>query len=262
MKKLKSVHLKLNDQKTELRKSEIEFLGHLINKDGVQPDPAKVSEIKQQMWLNSEDYWGWSISTPVNNSSTNDRGVRKRQNMVIGRIAVSGIHKNRRKSVKFANTCLLWPDKTNYCEFWRKQLWHRRCSTLRTWWSLEACCLLLKNIDRTRAKIEKECLGAWWACAKFERYLIGLESFTLETDHKPLIPLINTKELHEVSIICQPLIMRLMRFNMKATFSQADCCWGPIKKPTARKRQQTKATVHRRRWSSHRLSKINMTCNR
>ena len=46
MKKLESVHLKLNDQKTELRKSEVEFLGHLINKDGVQPDPAKVSAIK------------------------------------------------------------------------------------------------------------------------------------------------------------------------------------------------------------------------
>ena len=33
-------------RKTELRKSEVEFLGHLINKDGVQPDPAKVFAIK------------------------------------------------------------------------------------------------------------------------------------------------------------------------------------------------------------------------
>ena len=114
MKKLESVHLKINDQKTELRKSEVEFLGHLINKDGVQPVPVKVSAIKNmpdpQNVTELRRILGminFLHSKPINNPSTNDRAVRKRQNVIMGRITVSGIHKNQRKSVKFANTCLL-----------------------------------------------------------------------------------------------------------------------------------------------------------
>ena len=34
-----------------------------------------------------------------------------------------------------------------------------------------------------------------WACEKFEWYLVSLGSFTALTDHRPLVALINTKDL-------------------------------------------------------------------
>ena len=232
MKKLESVHLRLNDQKTELRKSEIEFLGHLINKDGVQPDPAKVSAIK-------------NMPDPQNVTE-----LRR----ILGMISFLGRYIPNLSTTLRPMTELLESDKTwSWGESQSAAFTQIKESlsnfptlaffdlTKPTTVSSDAssysiggvllqehdgvmkpvayCSRTLTGPKRRYAQIEKECLGAVWACEKFERYLIGLEPFTLETDHKPLIPLINTKDLHEVPVRCQRMIMRLMHFNKKATFS-------------------------------------------
>jgi len=44
------------------------------------------------------------------------------------------------------------------------------------------------------AQIEKEILAATWATEKFTLYLLD-KHFLIETDHKPLIPLLSSKSL-------------------------------------------------------------------
>ena len=60
------------------------------------------------------------------------------------------------------------------------------------------------------ALIEKEALATTWALEHWSDLLIGMK-FKVETDHKPLVPLLSTKLLHELPVRIQRFRMRLMR---------------------------------------------------
>ena len=45
------------------------------------------------------------------------------------------------------------------------------------------------------AQIEKEALAVTWACERSSNYIIG-KSITIETDHKPLVPLLTNHAYH------------------------------------------------------------------
>ena len=44
--RLRRANLKIKVSKTHLLKQEVEFLGHIVNKDGIHADPAKVQAIR------------------------------------------------------------------------------------------------------------------------------------------------------------------------------------------------------------------------
>ena len=75
----------------------------------------------------------------------------------------------------------------------------------------------LTDTEKRYAVIEKEALASTWACDRFSEYVFGMP-FTLETDHKPLVPLLTTKDLVTMPIRIQRFKMRLMRYNPDVRF--------------------------------------------
>ena len=75
----------------------------------------------------------------------------------------------------------------------------------------------MTSTEQRYGQIEKEALALTWACERLADYLIGLE-FYIETDHKPLVPLLSTKNLEDLPIRVQRFKMRLMRFSFLVSY--------------------------------------------
>ena len=66
-------------------------------------------------------------------------------------------------------------------------------------------------------KKKKECVAIVFACARFDLYLHGRELTTLETDHKPFLPIFQNS-LHSAPKRLQRMLLRLQRYNFHGEY--------------------------------------------
>ena len=90
----------------------------------------------------------------------------------------------------------------------------------------------LTATEQKYAQIEKEALASTWVCERFQDYLIGLH-FHLETDHKPLVPLLSSKNVDEIPLRIQLFRLRLMRYSYSISHvAGKDLCMADTVKST------------------------------
>ena len=80
------------------------------------------------------------------------------------------------------------------------------------WCPIAYASRVMTNTETRYAQIEKEALAITWACEKFSQYILG-KSILLETDHKPLVPLMTYKHLDNLPPRVLRFRLRLMRFD-------------------------------------------------
>ena len=70
----------------------------------------------------------------------------------------------------------------------------------------------MTETERQYAQIEKEALATTWACEKLTDYILGRD-FLIETDHKPLVSLLNSKHVDHLPPRMLRFRLRLARYN-------------------------------------------------
>ena len=77
----------------------------------------------------------------------------------------------------------------------------------------------LTPTERGYAQIEKECLAIVFSCERFNQYIFGRESISIQSDHKPL-EAIFTKPLTAAPKSLQGMLLRLQKFNLKVGYKK------------------------------------------
>ena len=225
--RLSKANITLNKEKCEFRKSEIYCLGQIIGKNGVKPDPDKVSLVvnmeapqnvsELRRFLGMVNQLGKflpnlaTVTEPLRallstrSSWYWDQPLVRAFDEIKQMLSSSPVLSLYDPSLKTKVTA----DSSSYGigAVLTQKLPDGR------WGPVVYVSRSLTPTERRYAQIEKEALALTWACTRFRDYLIGI-TFTLETDHKPLISLLGTAQsLDQLPPRIQRMKMRLMGFS-------------------------------------------------
>ena len=230
MKRLKDIGAELSLHKCIIRASSVEMTGHIFSADGISADPAKVkaitdlvppenvSELRRVLgmmnWLCSYVPHMATVAEPLN------KLLKKDVEWVWGPDQQSAF--DQMKEILTSDKVLAFydpnletvvaADASSYGL--GAVLLQKHENVLKP---VAYASKSLTSTERRYAQIEKEMLSLAWSCDKFSRFLIGLPLVKLITDHKPLVPIINSKDLDQVPMRVQKMLMRLMRYTVDAT---------------------------------------------
>ncbi|KAL5500080.1 hypothetical protein EMCRGX_G011580 [Ephydatia muelleri] len=213
LQRVKSAGVTLNRDKCVFSQSSVKFLGQIVDAHGVKPDPNKVTAIR-------------GMAAPMNTTE-----LRRYLGMIN---QLSKFTPNIAELTKPLRELLSKKNEWTWNEIHQKAFSKLKdeVSTqpvlalyspkLDTIVSADAssygigAVLLQRQLDgsvkpvsyasrsltpteQKYAQIEKEALGVTWACERFRDFLTGLQ-FQIETDHKPLVPLLGSKNLEDLPL--------------------------------------------------------------
>ena len=222
LKRLQTAGITLNEGKCQFYQSCITFLGHVIDSNGISPDPKKTAAIQNMKPPSSvsELRRFMGMANQMSKFSPNIAHISKPlRELLSSKVAWtwSTVHTDAFKALQDeissprvlalynteANTKISADASAYGLEAVLLQQQHNN------WRPVAFASRALNEAETRYAQIEKEALALTWAMEKFAEFIIGKE-IVLETDHKPLVPLLGKKSL-------DLLPPRVLRFRLRLT---------------------------------------------
>ena len=223
--RIKEAGVTLNMDKCEFAKSKITFLGHLIDENGIQADPAKTSSILQmepptnvpelRRFLGMVNQLGKFSRNLAELTQPLRELLSKKQAWLWGPNQEQAFSSIKNELSQPTTLTLYNPEaqtkvSADASSYGLGAVLLQKSNDL--WKPVAFASRTMTETERRYAQIEKEALATTWACEKFASYLLGLE-FMIETDHKPLVPLLGMKNLDSLPPRVLRFRLRLNRFS-------------------------------------------------
>ena len=226
LQRLSDLGLTLNADKCVFAQTSVKFLGHVVDSQGIRPDPDKIEAISEfatpTCVSDIRRFLGMVNQLSKFSPNLSDMTQPLRELLVKDKVWVwdeaqrqtfSRVKNNLTASPILAHfdpnrETVLSADASSYglgAVLLQKQ----------TTGELQPVAYISRAMtptERRYAQIEKEALAFTWACERLSDYLVGLQ-FHTQTDHKPLVPLFSSKHLEELPLRVQRFRMRMMRFQ-------------------------------------------------
>ena len=223
--RIRDAGVTLNREKCEFEKGKLLFLGHVIDQHGVQADPEKTSAIG-------------GLSSPSNITElrrflgmANQMGKFSPNLAQVTQPLRELLSKNRTWQWGCAQEEAFAQVKAELCKptvlaFYTPDAPTKLSADASShglgavllqrsdgeWKPVAYASRSMSDTEKRYTQIEKEALATVWACDKFASYIVGLK-FHIETDHKPLVPLLGSKHLDTLPPRILRFRLRLARFD-------------------------------------------------
>ena len=225
LQKFRESGLTLNE-KCQFALTEVRFLGHVINSQGIRADPDKIKAIRDmpepkdvadvRRFMGMVNFVG-KFSPRLPDLTKPIRDLLKTENSWTWGAPQQKAFLDTKKELGSETVLaqyspnhetMVSADASSYGlggVLTQKQLGGE-------WRPVVFISRSLTKAESRYAQIEKEALATTWACERLRGYLSGLD-FTIRTDHKPLITLLKSRALDDLPPRIIRFRLRLLRFN-------------------------------------------------
>jgi transposase InsO family protein len=222
--------IKLNKDKVEYKQKEISYLGHILSRQGLKPDPKKISAVQQlptpedkqaiQRLLGVVGYLQ-KFAPNLSDAAAPLRELVKKNVHFRWDEHVHGEALKKVKHILSQPPVLRYFDTSGNCKT------TLQCGASK--FGLGACLMqdgqpiqyasrAMTETEKEYAQLEKEMLAILFGLERFERYVYG-RNIEVETDHKPL------ETIHKKSLLSAPkriqrMLLRTQKFQYNVVYKR------------------------------------------
>ena len=223
--KIQEAGAMLNPDKSEFSKQCLTLLGHIINQHGISPDPSKTAAVLEmktsksltelRRFMGMVNQLGKFTPNIAELSQPLRELLSSKRSWVLGPTQDTAFKAIKAKLARPTTLALYSPDAptkiaADASAYGLGAVLLQQQSG--EWHPVTFASRSMTDTEKRYSQIEKEALTLVCACEKFSDYVIGKAIF-LETDHKPLVPLLGKTNLD----CLPPGVLRfricLMRFD-------------------------------------------------